>query len=136
MFLTRQPVQPKTLSECPAHQQIQITHFHATPRKSFRGSSRCDRGNTFREIVKKFYFAEAGGSSYFELAFAEAKNAGRGSFAEGLAEGSAYVHLKYEGIKTKTHLVNSDGDTIFGSWDVVGWLGTVRCGARFQEIKF
>ena len=46
MFLTRQPVQPKTSPECPAHQQIQITHFHATPRKSFRGSSRCDRGIT------------------------------------------------------------------------------------------
>ena len=32
------------------------------------------------------------------------KNAGRGSFAEGSAEGSPYVHLKYEGIKTKTHI--------------------------------
>ena len=34
------------------------------------------------------------------------KNAGRGSFAEGPAEGSRYVHLKYEGIKNKTHVLN------------------------------
>ena len=39
--------------QCLAHQQIQSTHFHATPTKSFRGSSPCDRGSTSRKIVKK-----------------------------------------------------------------------------------
>ena len=57
---------------CPAHQQIQTTYFHATPTKSFRESSPCDRGSTSRKIVKKIYSAEAHGSYCFELALAEA----------------------------------------------------------------
>ena len=39
--------------QCLAHQQIQTTHFHATPTKSFRGSSPCDRGSTSIKIAKK-----------------------------------------------------------------------------------
>ena len=57
---------------------------------------------TFLEKSKKNYSAETRGNCCFELALAEAdgsSHAGRGSFAEGPAEGSPYVHLKHEGIK-------------------------------------
>ena len=86
--------------QCLAHQQIQTTHFHATPTKSFRGSSPCDRGSTSRKIVKK----STPRKLLFWTCSRGSKNAGRGSFAEGPAEGWPYVQLKYEGIKTKTHV--------------------------------
>ena len=92
--------------QCLAHQQIQTTHFHATPTESFRGSSPCDRGSTSRKIVKK----STPRKLLFWTCSRGSKHAGRGSFAEGPAEGWPYVQVKYEGIKTKTQLRNTNVD--------------------------
>ena len=57
------------------------------------------------ENRKKNLLRESSRKLLFWTCSRESKNAGRGSFAEGPAEGSPYVHLKYEGIKNKTQLL-------------------------------
>ena len=115
--MTLPPVQPKTLSQCPAHQEIQITHFQATPTKSFRGSSPCDCESTSIKIVKR----STPRNLLFWTCSRGNKIAGRGSFAEGPAEGSPYVQLKYEG--KRTHLL-FDGFCFLSIFDL---LLIIRC---------
>ena len=81
-----------TNNTCPCHHYKKVSRkLPLWPRKQFWKK----RKNLFRGSSRKLLLWTCSRGS---------KNAGRGSFAEGPAEGLWYVQLKYEGKKIKTHL--------------------------------
>ena len=101
--------------------KIQIPHFHATLEKAFAEAPRVIAEALLEKSLKSLLRGSSRKLLFWTCSRGR-KNAGRGSFAEGPAEGLPYVHLKYEGKKSKL------------SWSFYSWgsLGPCRNGWRIS----